>query len=122
MSERSKYHTGVSKPTTIRGVTYPSRWAAAKALNCTPSNIYKAAQEGWLDRVGVKTRTWKIDVLRRDAAEAKAYAAELEAKLAKAVEALQLADATLSGANMNMKAVERKVKASIAELKGGKDE
>ena len=59
---------------------------------------------------------------KRDAEEAEAYAAELEAKLAKAVEALQLADATLSGANMNMKVVERKVKASIAELTGGKDE
>ena len=40
---------------------------------------------------------------------------ELEAELAKAVEALQLADAAMSGANMNMSVVERKVKAAIAE-------
>lgn len=58
----------------------------------------------------------------RKAEDAKAHAAELESKLAKALEALELADATLSGANMNMKVVERKVKASIAELTGGKDE
>jgi hypothetical protein len=71
--------------------------------------------------------------------EAEAYAAELEAalklhqdldaisvaavnsltaQLAQAVEALELADAALSGANMNMRAVEKKVKATIAELKG----
>jgi hypothetical protein len=75
---------------------------------------------------------------KRDAEEAEAYAAELEAalklhqdldaisvaavnsltaQLAQAVEALELADAALSGANMNMRAVEKKVKAAIAELK-----
>ena len=43
---------------------------------------------------------------------------EFEAKLAQALEALELADAALSGANMNMRVVERKVKAAIAELKG----
>lgn len=43
----------------------------------------------------------------------------MEAKLVKAVEALELADAALSGAHMNMRVVERKVKATIAELKGG---
>ena len=46
----------------------------------------------------------------------------LEAKLAKAVEALALADAALSGANMNMRVVEQKVKATLAELKGQDDE
>jgi glutathione S-transferase len=118
MTEWSKYHTGVSKPTTIRGVTYPSRWAAAKALNCTPSNVYKAAQEGWLDRVGVKPHRWREELAKREAEDVKTHAAELESKLGKALEALELADATLSGANMNMKVVERKVKAAIAELKG----
>jgi chromosome segregation ATPase len=45
---------------------------------------------------------------------------ELEAKLAQAVEALELADAAMSGANMNMRAVERKVKTAIAAIKGEK--
>jgi len=35
--------------------------------------------------------------------------------------ALELADAALSGANMYMKAVERKVKGALKKLKGGKD-
>lgn len=47
---------------------------------------------------------------------------ELEDALAKAVEALALADAALSGANMNMRVVEQKVKATLAELKGQNDE
>lgn len=34
------------------------------------------------------------------------------------VEALEAADAALSGANMNMKVVERKVKAALASLRG----
>lgn len=47
---------------------------------------------------------------------------ELEDALAKAVEALALADAALSGANMNMRVVEQKVKAPLAEMKGQNDE
>lgn len=47
---------------------------------------------------------------------------ELEDALAKAVEALALADAALSGANMNMRVVEQKVKATLAEMKGQNDE
>ena len=50
---------------------------------------------------------------------------ELEAKLAKAFEALCLADAALSGANMNtlsMRVVEKSVKSTLAELKGQDDE
>ena len=54
--------------------------------------------------------------------QAAARIEELEAKLAKAVEALALADAALSGANMNMRVVEQKVKATLAELKGQDDE
>ena len=34
------------------------------------------------------------------------------------LEALELADAALSGANMDMKVVERKVKAAIAKVRG----
>ncbi len=35
------------------------------------------------------------------------------------LEALKLADAALSGANMNMRVVERKIKAAIAKATGG---
>ena len=42
---------------------------------------------------------------------------ELEAKIAALVEALRLADATLSGANMNIAVVERKVSAALAAAK-----
>ena len=58
----SEYHTGVSKPVAIRGVTYPSMWQAAKALGCHPNNIGKAVREGWLDRVGIKTQDRKNDL------------------------------------------------------------
>jgi hypothetical protein len=53
-----------------------------------------------------------------------AHTAQLaaEAKLAQAVEALELADAAMSGANMNMRAVERKVKTAIAAIKGEADD
>lgn len=54
MKEWSKYHTSKSKPTTIRGVTYPSRWQAAKALGVRPQNVYTAARDGWLDRIGAR--------------------------------------------------------------------
>jgi hypothetical protein len=53
----------VSKPTTIRGVTYSSRWQAAKALGITPQNVYTAARDGWLDRVGLKTKARKHEHL-----------------------------------------------------------
>lgn len=56
MKEWSKYHTSVSKPTTIRGVTYPSRWQAAKALGISPQNVYLAAKDGWLDRIGTRSK------------------------------------------------------------------
>jgi hypothetical protein len=61
--EWSKHHTAVSKPTTIRGVTYSSRWQAAKALGITPQNVYTAARDGWLDRVGLKTKARKHEHL-----------------------------------------------------------
>jgi hypothetical protein len=57
--------------------------------------------------------------------KAEAKVVELEAKLAKAFEALCLADAALSGANMNtlsMRVVEKSVKSTLAELKGQDDE
>ena len=64
MKEWSKYHTSVSTPVTIRGVTYPSIWQAAKAMGCSATNIRKAHKEGWLDRVGIKTKERKNDVDR----------------------------------------------------------
>lgn len=42
----------------------------------------------------------------------------LNAVNAELLEALELADAALSGANMNMKVVERKVKEAIAKSRG----
>lgn len=44
----------------------------------------------------------------------------LKAVNAELLEALELADAALSGANMNMKVVERKVKDAIAKSRGDK--
>lgn len=46
------------KPVSIRGVTYPSRTAAAKAFGVTPGAITNAEQRGTLDRVGI-TYTWE---------------------------------------------------------------
>jgi len=48
--------------------------------------------------------------------------AEYKRRLTRAVKALELADAALSGANMNMSVVEREVKATIAELAGELDD
>ena len=41
------------KPTTIRGVSYPSRTAAARALGVTPSAIGMGERAGRLDEVGL---------------------------------------------------------------------
>ena len=43
---------------------------------------------------------------------------QIEIQRDELLEALELADAALSGANMDMKAVERKVKAAIAKARG----
>lgn len=51
-----------AKPITIRGVTYPSRNAAARALNVTPAAIILAKQRGYLQRVGIAPRGGKIKV------------------------------------------------------------
>lgn len=40
-------------PTTIRGVEYPSRYAAAKALGVSATAIYEGIEHGYLDRVGL---------------------------------------------------------------------
>lgn len=44
------------KSVTIRGTTYPSRTAAAKALGVTPSAVSQAEKYGWLDHVGLARR------------------------------------------------------------------
>jgi microsomal dipeptidase-like Zn-dependent dipeptidase len=41
------------KPVTIRGTTYPSLTAAAKALDLSVSNIHRARELGTLDHVGM---------------------------------------------------------------------
>ena len=55
----SEYHKSVSKPVTIRGVTYPSRWAAAKALGTTQQNVCRAVREGRLDTVATRKKREK---------------------------------------------------------------
>lgn len=56
------------KSVTIRGTTYPSRTAAAKALGVTPSAVSQAEKYGWLDHVGLARRKrgmpWDKVVLR----------------------------------------------------------
>ena len=54
--------------------------------------------------------------------EAEAQVVELEAQVAKGLKALVLADALLSGANMNRQVVCRAMTEAIAELKGEQDE
>jgi molybdenum-dependent DNA-binding transcriptional regulator ModE len=44
------------KPITIRGVEYPSRAAAARALGITYESLRRAMQEDRLDTVGLKPR------------------------------------------------------------------
>ena len=46
--------TGPEKPITIRGVTYPSRKAAAEALGVHTRTIYAAARVGALESVGLQ--------------------------------------------------------------------
>jgi hypothetical protein len=47
-------------PVTIRGVTYPSRADAAKALGIHPNNISASAKKGTLDLVGLgRGVNWK---------------------------------------------------------------
>ena len=43
-------------PITIRGTTYPSVSAAAKALGVSPDAIRKARAKGTLDKVGLNPR------------------------------------------------------------------
>lgn len=40
-------------PTCVRGVTYPSQAAAAKALGVAPSALHGATERGTLDNVGL---------------------------------------------------------------------
>lgn len=59
---------------------------------------------------------------KRDAEEAEAYAAELEAKLAKAVEVLEAALKYNTAMHGGAAAYNQRIKDAIAELKGGRDE
>jgi hypothetical protein len=62
------------------------------------------------------------EAAKRDAEEAEAYAAELEVKLAKAVEAVEAALKYNSAMHGGAAAYNQRIKDAIAELKGGKHE
>lgn len=72
--------------------------------------VQEAEQRGYANAMEAER---KLHETRIEELEAERDA--LAEKLAKALEALGLADAALSGANMNMRVVERKVKAAIRE-------
>jgi len=61
---------------------------------------------------------WQTEYTRADISAARIT--ELEAQRDELLEALTLADAALSGANMNMKVVEQKIRAAIAKAKESK--
>jgi plasmid stabilization system protein ParE len=62
------------------------------------------------------------EAAKRDAEEAEAYAAELEAKLAKAVDVLEAALKYNTAMHGGAAAYNQRIKDAIAELKGGKHE
>ena len=51
---RGEYHRKVSKPVTIRGVTYASRGEASRALDVSHTCISSAIKRGALDLVGLR--------------------------------------------------------------------
>lgn len=51
---RGEYHRKVSKPVTIRGVTYASRGEASRALDVSHTCISSAIKRGALDFVGLR--------------------------------------------------------------------
>ena len=51
---RGEYHRKVSKPVTIRGVTYASRGEASRALDVSHTCISSAIKRGALDFVGLQ--------------------------------------------------------------------
>jgi hypothetical protein len=52
---QGEYQRSVSKPVTIRGVTYSSIGEAARTLDVSHTNISKALQRNTLDFVGLRT-------------------------------------------------------------------
>lgn len=50
--------------TTIRGVEYPSRAAAARALGVSREAVVQALRRGTVDRVGLPRSTWDHDPRR----------------------------------------------------------
>jgi hypothetical protein len=62
------------------------------------------------------------EAAKREAEEAEAYAAELEVKLAKAVEVLEAALKYNTAMHGGAAAYNQRIKDAIAELKGGKHE
>lgn len=51
---RGEYHRKVSKPVTIRGITYASRGEASRALDVSHTCISSAIKRGTLDFVGLR--------------------------------------------------------------------
>jgi hypothetical protein len=91
------------------------------------SNLQKIYRNGdWVLYRDYKALADRIEELERKLAKCNvlmhAGFAEYKRRLTRAVKALELADAALSGANMNMSVVEREVKATIAELEGELDD
>jgi hypothetical protein len=62
------------------------------------------------------------EAAKRDAEEAEAYAAELEAKLAKAVDVLEAALKYNTAMHGGAAAYNQRIKDAISELTGGKDD
>ena len=52
---RGEYHRKVSKPVTIRGVTYASHGEASRALDVSHTCISSSIRRGTLDFVGLRT-------------------------------------------------------------------
>ena len=52
---RGEYHERMSKPITIRGVTYASKGEASRALDVSHTCITASERRGTLDFVGLRT-------------------------------------------------------------------
>lgn len=75
----------------IRGVAYPSRLAAAKALGVRPECIYRHAAKGTLDKAGLGRQTTPPVVTTPSVIRGVSYASDLEA-----AEALGVSSKTIS--------------------------
>ncbi len=89
--------------------------------------MYSIAQRGFADPVNQDLVTLNLQEMdafanacfAAGAADVLAYSMEIHKQRDDLLAALELADLSLSGVNMNMRAVEAKVKAAIAAARGG---